>query len=108
MEYVTIYETFERNEAYILKNIFEQHGIEHRLLDERTNDVVPLGLRLQVNKEQQKRAYILLRENGFLGKRLATTNERPSGRFWIYLFIGLFIVVMIAAFVVYFIEFLSN
>jgi len=79
MEYVTVYETFSSSEAHILSNLFKDQGLQFRLLDERTNDVVPIGIRLQVIKEQQERALLLMRENGFLGKRLATTDESPTG-----------------------------
>lgn len=95
MEYVTVYETFSNSEAHILSNIFRDNGIDHRRLDERTNDVVPIGVRVQVIAQHKDRALVLMRENGFLGKRLATTDEAPSGKFWIYLFLGLMVVVIV-------------
>ena len=95
MEYITVYETFRNSEAHILSNIFKNNNITYRLLDERTNDVVPIGLRLQVIKQDKDRALVLLRENGFLGRRLATTDESPTGKFWIYLFVGLLIVIIV-------------
>ena len=95
MEYITVYETFKSSEAHILSNIFQNNGIRYRLLDERTNEVVPIGLRLQVLDEDKDQALILIRENGFLGERLATTKETPTGKFWIYLFVALIIVIIV-------------
>ena len=97
MEYITVYETFKTSEAHILSNIFQNNGIRFRLLDERTNDIVPIGMRLQVIKEDKDQALILIRENGFLGERLAKTNETPTGKFWIYLFVALLIVIIVGA-----------
>ena len=95
MEYVTVYETFKRSQANVLANIFRDHGIEYRLLEGRPKEVIPIGIELQVIREHKDRAVALIRDNGFLGRRLATTNESPSGKFWIYLFVALLIVVLV-------------
>lgn len=95
MEYITVYETFKESEANILSNIFEDHGIRYRKLEPRPKEVVPIGYELQVFREDRDRALLLIRENGFLGRRLATTDESPTGKFWIYLFVGLLIVILV-------------
>ena len=95
MEYITVYETFKNSEAHILSNIFRNNGIRYRLLNERTNDIVPIALRLQVLDEDKDQALILIRENGFLGESLANTKETPTGKFWIYLFIALLVVIIV-------------
>src|SRR5690606_18017809 len=95
MEYITVYETFKESEANILASIFKDHGIRYRKLEPRPKEVVPIGYELQVFREDRDRALVLIRENGFLGRRLATTDESPTGKFWIYLFVGLVIVIIV-------------
>ena len=95
MEYITVYETFKRSEAHLLANIFKDNGLEYRLLEGRPKEVIPVGLQLQVTEEHKERALVLIRENGFLGRRLATTKESPSGKFWIWLFVALIIVIIV-------------
>lgn len=95
MEYITVYETFKRSQANILAEIFRDQGIKYRMLEPRPKEVIPVGIELQVIPEHKDRALVLIRENGFLGRRLATTNESATGKFWIYLFVALLIVVIV-------------
>ena len=102
MGYISIYDSAERNEISIIKNLFEQHKIKYRVLDEVTNDTLPLGVRVQVWEGQEDLARVILTENGFLGHREDKVERVTKTRFWIYLGLALLAVIVAAVLINWF------
>lgn len=99
MQYLTVFESYEPNQVHILRSVFEQYGLKCRILKAPEDKVWPKGIKLQVDDTQKELAFQLMKENGFLGNRFMNANDRPPGKFWIYLFFGLLIVAVVSALV---------
>lgn len=102
MRYISIYDSAERNEISIIKNLFEQHQVDYRVLDEVANDTLPLGVRVQVLEEHGDLARAVLTENGFLGPRQDKVERVTKTRFWIYLGLALLAVIVAAVLINWF------
>lgn len=102
MSYTTVYESAARSEIAIIRNLFDQDEIDFRVFDESTNDTFPLGVRIQVADEDLEKAMNILKENGFLGEPEETAQPVTKTRFWTYLFLALFVVVIVAVLINWF------
>lgn len=96
MSYTTVYESADRSEINIIRNLFEQEELDFRVFDESTNDTLPLGVRIQVADEQLENAMAILNQNGFLGETENQPQAVSKTRFWIYLFLALLFVIIVA------------
>lgn len=96
MNYTTIWETRQQNQLILLKNLFEQNQIDYRFLDENSNTNFALGVRIQVARGQEEKAGALLRENGLLRDPSPGAEKVSSTRFWVWLFVALFTIVVAA------------
>lgn len=96
MDYITIWETRQQNQLFLLRNIFEQNDIDYRFLDEQNNTNFALGVRVQVVRGQEEKAGALLRENGLLEDPSPGAEEVTQTRFWIWLFIALLVIIVAA------------
>lgn len=96
MGFITIIETSEGTKISIVRNIFQENNINFQILDENTNNTLPIGARVQVAEDQVERAKLLLRENGFLEEeKLTEEGDIPKSQFWTYLFFALLIVIIV-------------
>ena len=96
MPYTTIWESRQQNQLVLVKNIFEQNNIDYRFLDENSNTNFALGVRVQVAQGQEEKAGAILRENGLIKDPSPTGGRVAPLRFWIWLFVALLIVVIVA------------
>lgn len=96
MVYFTIYNTSNQNKVHILKRLFEEHQIDHRVLKDLENSAVPVGFKIQVSREQGERAKDILKEHGFLGTPGPLPDAHILSRFWIYLTLALFLIIVIS------------
>ncbi|SDK87530.1 hypothetical protein SAMN04488034_101730 [Salinimicrobium catena] len=94
MEYTTIWETRKQNQLFLLRNIFEQNNIDYRFLDEKNTS--GLVVRVQVVRGQEEKAGALLRENGLLKDPSPGAERVTPTKFWIWLFVALFIIIVAA------------
>ncbi|MEG9327744.1 hypothetical protein V6B16_07335 [Salinimicrobium catena] len=94
MEYTTIWETRKQNQLFLLRNIFEQNNIDYRFLDEKNTS--GLAVRVQVVRGQEEKAGALLRENGLLKDPSPGAERVTPTKFWIWLFVALFIIIVAA------------
>lgn len=99
MSYTTIYETSQQNQVMLLKNIFEQNNVRYKILDESTNTNFAIGARVQVHKNDVKRAEGLLRENGYIEDPDPGEGSVSMARFWLWLVIAL-VCLIVAAFLI--------
>ncbi len=96
MSYFTIYTTSRETRVIILKQLFDEHRIQYRVLKEQKNSAVPIGFRVQVAEEQGEKAKNILKIHGFLGTPEPAPDSHMLSRFWIYLTMALFLVVIIS------------
>lgn len=96
MSYFTIYNTSQETRIIILKQLFEEHSIKYRVLKDQKDSAVPVGFRVQVTEEQGERAKNILKEHGFLGTPQPAPDSHLLSRFWIYLTMALFLIVIIS------------
>lgn len=94
MEYVTIYHARRPNHAVIIKNLFEDHNLKFRILEETTNSAIPVGKRVQVLEDQVEKAKDILKQNGFLGTPEPEPESGQNKKYWIILVLALFLVIL--------------
>lgn len=99
MSYSAIFETSAQNQIILLKNIFEQNNVRHRIFDEAANTNFALGVRIEVHDNDKKRAEALLRENGFLEDPAPGQSSVSMAKFWLWLVITL-VCLIFAAFLI--------
>lgn len=99
MEYTTVFESYQPNQIHILRSMCEQYGIRCRVLKAPKDKVWPKGMKLQVDDSQKALAFQVMKENGFMGNRFNRTSDHSGRGFWIYLFIGLILIALVAALV---------
>lgn len=104
MHYTTIWETRQQNQLFLLRNIFEQNGIDYRFLDEQNNTNFALGVRVQVAKGQEEKAGALLRENGLLNDPSPGAERVSKTKFWTWLFVALFVIIIAAILINWFMQ----
>ena len=96
MEYTTVFTTLQQNQVVIIRHLFKEHGLDFRILDQPVDNAIPAGVRVQVVHTQVGKAKEVLKENGFFG----TPEPKPEGkimrRFWLYLVLGLFLLIIIS------------
>ncbi|UJH89938.1 DUF2007 domain-containing protein [Antarcticibacterium sp. 1MA-6-2] len=108
MEFVTIYSTPDASEISIIKNLFEEKGVDYKILDEVTSGVIAgagvTGVRLQVREEDREKAKEILIESGFLGHRKSTSSSRrkPTVNKWILVFLAALVLVIVAILITWF------
>lgn len=96
MSYFTIYTTSRQTKIIILKQLFEEHRVDYRVLKEPKNSAVPVGFRVQVTEKHGERAKNILKNHGFLGTPEPAPDSHMLSRFWIYLSMALFLIVIIS------------
>lgn len=96
MGYFTIYNTSRQNKVLILKQLFEEHQIDYRVLKDIQNSAVPVGYKIQVIEEQGERAKNILKEHGFLRIPEPAPDSHMLSKFWIYLTMALFLIIVIS------------
>lgn len=96
MKYTTIYTTPSKNQVPVIRHLFEEHQIDHRIFDEPKNDSLPEGTKVQVINEQVNKAKDILKENGFYGTPEPYPDSRTISKFWIFLTLALFLVIIIS------------
>lgn len=94
MEYITIYHARRPSHAAIIKNLFEQHNLKFRVLEESTNSAIPVGKRVQVMEDQVEAAKNILKQNGFLGINEPEQESGQKNKYWIILFLALLLVIL--------------
>lgn len=94
MKYETIYHTPHEHRVIIIRQLFEEHKINFRILNEATNAPIPVGKRVQVPVDQLEQAKNLLKEHGFLGSPKPDPETNENKRHWIILFLALLLVIL--------------
>lgn len=106
MEYSTIYRSQDSSEIAIIKHLFEDHEIDHKVLGEVTSGVIAgagvTGTRIQVREDQLDRAKEVLVESGFLGHRKASRAGRPAVSKWVLVFLAVLVLVIVALLITWF------
>ncbi|WP_029037340.1 hypothetical protein [Salinimicrobium xinjiangense] len=97
MGYKTILYIDRQNQLILLETIFNQYNIRYRFLDKSARPNFPLGVRVQVEEGDLKRAQALLKEHGLLQE---TGNKDGSAvsmaRFWLWMVITLILLIVIS------------
>ncbi len=99
MAFITVYQTAQQNQLMLLRNIFEQNNLRYRILDESSNTNFAIGARVQVHKNDIKRAEGLLRENGFIQDPDPGNSTVSMSQFWLW-FVVAMICLVVAAFLI--------
>lgn len=103
--YTTIYSTNDSSEISILKNLFDQEGIDYNVLGEVTDASAGIagsgmsGIRLQVREDERERAKEILLESGFLGHRKpggSSRNRKSKIGKGVIIFLAVLVVIIVA------------
>lgn len=100
MKYVTVYNCFNLSEIPALEQLFEENKLDYRVIKGPNNDTMPReGIKVQVVGTEKERASRLILEKGFKHRPPITQKEnrkgRTSSKFWIVLFLIIFIIIVI-------------
>lgn len=94
MKYETIYQTLHDSRILIIRQLFEEHKIKFRILNEATNNAIPVGKRVQVPADQIGRAKDVLKQHGFLGTPRPEPGTGENKRYWLFLVLALLLVIL--------------
>jgi hypothetical protein len=97
MKYITIFDTPKQNQVTIISHLFKENQIDYRILNEATNNAIPVGKSVQVMDNQVEKAKNILKENGFYGTLEPKPTSEVNYRFLWYLFFALLLIVVISA-----------
>lgn len=104
MNYVTIYRTAKENRILLLKGIFEENNIVHRILKETNPANIPGEVKVQVKDVDRTRAVALLKENGFVAHSAGKEDSVSMARFWLWLVIALLAIITASFFINHFLR----
>lgn len=102
MNYVTIYNTRNENEAIVIEQLFRQRQIDYRIINEPANNPVHEGKKVQVKEDQTEQAKGILKENGFFGTPKPEPDSKEVTKFWWFLLIALLAVIVVSVLINWF------
>lgn len=102
MNYIKVYSTQDQNEISVLKNVFEEEGIDYRL--EEADAGSSTQKRILVAEGDESKARELVHQTGFLNMDHSQTvrRKRTSRNKWMFFFLAALILLLVAMLIVWF------
>lgn len=104
MSFTTIYRTARKNRILLIKSILEQHHIKYRIIRESNPADFINEFKIQVQEENSSRAFILLKENGFLSLPSGGNDAFSMSKYWLWLVLALFAIITASFLVNFFLK----